>query len=792
MVERLFRSDVSRCLAALLAVTAAMTVARTAPCAAGAAAPTPDSVRVAGVVRDSSGAVIPNAQVTLLTGSLRSSAITDEQGNFAFAPITGPKAAGTLTVDAPGFAIVQRSWSAGEPDLGQLQITLQPASISEQVTVTATRTNARINETAADVSVLTAQDLSATSALRLDDALRQIPGFSLFRRSGSRTANPTSQGVSLRGVGASGPSRALVLEDGIPLTDPFGGWVYWDRVPRQEIGSVEVLEGGASDLYGSDAMGGVINVRTRPIDFSHLSVEASYGNEQTPDLSLSSSVAFGQWSLGVSTEAFHTDGYVLVPDNLRGPIDNRVGVDDRAIDATLERRLSDRARVFLRGDYLGEQRHNGKVNEGNHTNIRQLAAGVDWQSSRAGSFSLRGYGGPELLDQNFYAVGPGRLTETLTDAQRVPVQDIGFSAQWSRSVGSFQTLVAGFEAAGVRGSSNEFKFLGGSLVPASAVGAGGRQRTLAVFGEDIFHFGSKWVVTAGARVDHWLNYNALSTTQPLAKPGPATVALFPDRTEQAFSPRLSVLRQVSSEWSLTASIYRAFRAPTLNELYRSFRLSNVLTLANNELVAERLTGAEAGVNWTSPSRRTMVRATVFWSDITRPIENVTLSTTSSLITRERENLGRTRARGVNLELSENLTQKLSVTAGYQFTDATVLSFPADPSRVGLRIPEVPRHEATFQVRYSNPAANNPLGRFTVGLQGRAESATYDDDLNTLRLDPYFTLDALVSHPVARGTELFVAAENLTNQRYQVALTPVANLGPPILVRVGVRLDLGGR
>lgn len=744
--------------------------------------------RVSGTVRDQSGAAVAGAQVTLTSGSLTAKQITDSEGRFEFAEV--PAESGTLVVNAEGFAHLEQKWLAQGSGVAPLDIVLSPASFSERVTVTATRTEVHLSDTPASVVVLSTEELSTTAALALDDELRQVPGFSLFRRSGSRTANPTSQGVSLRGVGASGPSRALVLKDGIPLVDPFGGWVYWDRVPRQSITGIEVAEGGSSDLYGSDAMGGVINVRTRPVEVSHLSLETSYGNENTPDLSLASSLAFGKWGLGVSTEAFHTDGYILVPTTIQGPIDDRAGVDYRSLDATLERQIRDHARVFLRANYLGEQRQNGKINEENHANIRQLAAGADWQSAGAGSFSLRAYGGPELLDQNFYAVGAGRASETLTNVQRVPVQDIGFSSQWSRTAGSFQTLVAGFEANGVRGSSNELKFTGGSLKPSSAVGAGGRQETYAVFGEDIFRFGSKWIVTGGARLDHWLNYDALSTTQPLSKPGSPAVTLFPNRTEQAFSPRLSVLRRLPHNLSVTGSVYRAFRAPTLNELYRSFRLGNVLTLANNELEAERLTGAEAGANWVSPSQRVTARGVMFWSDIARPIENVTLSTTNSLITRERENLGRTRSRGVSLNLSENLTRTLSLTQGYEFTNSTVLSFPANMALVGLRVPEVPRHDLTFQARYSNPAADNRLARFTVGLQGRAESAAYDDDMNTLRLNPYFTLDAIVSRQVAHGTELFLAAENLTNQRYQVALTPAANLGPPILVRIGVRVQLG--
>ncbi len=745
---------------------------------------------LAGTVIDSSGAPIPKAHVMAAGHSFRLTTTTDDQGRFAFENL--PASTGQLTVQAPGFTPFTRNWNAGDPESARLQITLQPAAVSQSMTVTATRTATRLDQTAADVTLVNSTDLTSTGAIVLDGALRQVPGFSLFRRSDSLTANPTSQGVSLRGVGASGPSRALVLEDGIPITDPFGGWVYWDRVPRQSISGVEFVAGGSSDLYGSDAMGGVINVRTWPLDSSHVSFETSFGNRTTPDLSVTSALVQGKWGLGVSADGFHTDGFYLVPDNLRGRADTLAGVDDRAVDLILDRRLTDQARVFVRGDYLGEARGAGLLNEANHTTLRQLAAGADWQSAIVGSFSLRGYGGDELFDQNFLSASTTRATDTLTNVQRVPVQNIGFSAQWSRTAGSFQTLVAGFEAEGVRGASNELKFTGGKLTPSSAVGAGGRQRTLGGYGEDVFNFKSKWVVTVGTRLDHWLNYDALSTTSTLPGPTARTVKIFPDRTEQALSPRLSVLRRLPGGLSLTGSIYRAFRAPTLNELYRSFRLGNVLTNANNYLEAEHLTGAESGATWASGGGRMTARGVFFWSDITRPIENVTLTITPSLVTRERENLGRTRSRGVDFDWSEDLTRAFHLNAGYQFTNATVVSYPAGISLVGLRIPEVPRHEATFQVRYSNSGTTHRMGRITAAVQGRAESSAYDDDQNTLRLKPYFTLDALLSRQLGANTEVFAAAQNLTDQRYQTALTPYINLGPPILFRAGVRFNLGRR
>src|SRR5438552_2242198 len=151
---------------------------------------------------------------------------------------------------------------------------------SDTITVTATRTETRLSDTPSSVVVLNRETLEATAATTTDDALRQVPGFTLFRRSGSRSANPTSQGVSLRGIGASGASRALVLDDGVPLNDPFGGWIYWGRVPRAAIDRIEIVRGGASDLYGSGAMGGVVQfIRRGAMD--DVTVEASGGSEGT-------------------------------------------------------------------------------------------------------------------------------------------------------------------------------------------------------------------------------------------------------------------------------------------------------------------------------------------------------------------------------------------------------------------------------------------------------------------------------------------------------------------------------
>jgi outer membrane receptor protein involved in Fe transport len=345
-------------------------------------------------------------------------------------------------------------------------------------------------------------------------------------------------------------------------------------------------------------------------------------------------------------------------------------------------------------------------------------------------------------------------------------------------------LVAGVDAREVRGASDEIAFVQNRA--SQLVGAGGRERTVGFFVEDILRATPRLFFTGGLRFDRWRNFAAFSTTRPVQQNSPPATRNFPDRTETAFSPQLSVLYKPDERWSLTASAYRAFRQPSLNELYRSFRVGDVLTLANDMLRAERLTGGEAGASLASFKQRLTTRATLFWAEITRPIANVTLNVAPTLITRQRQNLGRTRSRGLELETEARLGPHWSFTGGYLFADARVVEFPSDRTLENLLVPQVARHQLTFQARYANPS------RLSFGLQGRASSAQFDDDQNRLRLKGYFTLDAFASHRLARDLEVFVAAENLFNQRYEVGRTPVTTLGPPLLVRGGVRIHFGAR
>ncbi len=726
------------------------------------------TAKIHGAVRDSSGAAVGGAEITFLAGSFRTSARSDSDGAFE---LPGASDSGTLSVFAPGFATVRLSWDGHSP----IEIVLHPSGANEQIVVSATRVETRLADTPGSLVLLSSDDVASTPALTTDDLLRQVPGFSLFRRSGSRVANPTSQGVSLRGLGASGPSRALVLEDGIPLVDPFGGWVYWGRVPRAELSSIEVVRGGASSLYGNDALGGVVQFISREPSAPAISLDTSYGNQATPDLSVWSGTKVGSWELGGAADLFHTDGYRIVPDSIRGAIDTPANSEHASVDLSVRRDLGSSGRIFFRPGFFTEARNNGTVQQVNDTHVGTLATGVDERFGSHDSLSARIYGEIQSYNQSFTSIAANRNSETLVDLQAVPSQQLGANVQWTHVVGK-HTIIGGAEVSEVIGESDEQLF----AASRNSV-AGGRQRTVGIFGEDVFHL-KKWTFVIGARFDHWGNFNGRSLSTPF--PGsPTTATLFPARDQNAFNPRLSLIRSLGNHVSVTASGYRAFRAPTLNELYRSFRLGNVLTQSNPGLVAERLTGGETGVNLNSLDRRLTMRGTFFWSDIVNPVANVTLSNTPSLITRQRQNLGRTRSKGLELEGTAHISTNIDISAGYTLTDATVVRFPANTSIEGLWVPQIPRHQFTVEGRYWNRKGwmLSAIGRY-VGVQ-------FDDDQNQLPLDRFFALDISGGRSLGRGIEIYAAAENLTNQRYQVARTPTPNLGPPILFRLGMRLNL---
>ena len=724
---------------------------------------------VEGRIVDQTGKPVSGARVFAKGGDPAGAAVTAADGKFRLelAQVQGA----VIVVEAPGFVTARRSVDAAD-SRRPIIVPLTASSFSDAVTVSASRSPSRLRDTASSIVLLTDQDLQSTAAPATDAALREVPGFTLFRRTDSRAANPTTQGVSLRGVGGSGASRAAVLDDLVPMNDPFGGWIEWGRVPRAAIDRIDVLRGGASDLYGGSALAGAIALWRREPRFSGVWAEAALGSAQERDASVLLSGTRGPWSARLSGDVFDTGGYVGVAPSERGPIDSPLTTRHDAVDVTLERGDPEVGRVFVRGNYFDESRGNGTPLQTNDTRMTQMTAGADWPDVGGGEASVRVYGVSERYHQIFSAIASDRASERLTDRQTVPSGAAGLMWQWRRTWGRHR-FVAGLEAAQVRGASDEILGSAG----ASFSNAGGRQRTASAFIGDSVSLGERWAVSAGARLDFWRNFDATQTKGPTAEAG--TRIELPSRSESAVSPRASVLFRAGSTVTATASAYRSFRAPTLNELYRSFQLGNTLTLANANLSAEHLTGGDLGAIWTGLGGRLLARGVLFWTEIDHTITNVTLAATPTAITRQRQNLGRTRSRGLEWDGEAALNPSLTLSAGYLFADTSVVS-ASDASLEGLWVTQVPRHQGSLRVRYQ-------IGPVALSAQGRWIGNQFEDDQNRLPLGSASVADLMIQTGVLRGVEVFGACENVFDAQYTVARTPARSIGQPRSLRFGLRI-----
>lgn len=593
-----------------------------------------------------------------------------------------------------------------------------PTALHETVVVTSSKSPELIGEATAFAESISGHEILDSPSLSLDDALRQVPGFTLFRRSSSLASHPTTQGVSLRGIGPSGTSRTLVLYDGIPLNDPFGGWVYWNRLPRLALDRIEIVRGASSQLYGSSSLGGTIQLLTRRPQQRRLSLMGSGGELGTVDTEILLEEAQGATSFLAGGRFFNTDGFYSIDPQVRGAV-------DRPVDHRFGNLV---AKAFHEGWHLGvnhyeDRRGNGTRLQTNLSRMTLVEGGL--QQPRWGFGFYYQWG---LLESRFSRVLPDRSEEFLTADQRFESDAVGASLTATPGEG----WLVGTDWRRVVWDSYDQNLWGGFI-----------QKRMPLASAVDFQ--------GGVRLDLWEN----------------------EETQAALSPRVGILWRTMETAHLRASAYRGFRAPTLNELYRPFQVGNVLTLANSGLGSEQLWGLESGID-VFPSERLLFRGNLFFNRLNDPVGNVTISADGGQILRQRRNIGSVDVTGVELETALLLSPRWQFDVAYLYSSSEV-------GETGLRLPQVPLHQATGGVRWSGPV--------TVVTQARFLSGQYDDDLNRFRLGGFGVWNLSVQRALDERLEVYLAAENLLDRRFVTALTPDERLGEPRRIYAGLRVIL---
>ncbi|HEX6162097.1 MAG TPA: TonB-dependent receptor [Vicinamibacterales bacterium] len=719
----------------------------------------PASGNTIGTVVDISGAVIPGAEVIVTSRDGRTSTVTtDADGNFN----AGVMAA-RVTVSSQGFETANVAISG----TGPVQVVLRPVNFADSVVVTATRGAERL-PSAASSTVLTSAELSNMAAGALDDALRSTPGFTLFRRSSSRVANPTTQGVTLRGVSGSGASRTLVLADGVPLNDPFGSWVYWNRIPLAAVDRVEVVRGATGDLYGAGALGGVVQLLTVQPNRTRARATFDGGSHDTFRGSFFGAAEKNGWNASGAYEGVRTDGVFVLAPEVRGPSDARADSDYKTGFATFGKRGNDwhaNARVAA----YTEERGNGTIVQVNDTSWQQFSIDVGGFVG-GGILEVHGVGSTQDYYQTFSFVAAGRATERLTFEQFIDTSHRGLNAQWTRAIDKL-TMIVGADYRHTRALQDELRYalVSGVNTASGPFISGGTENVVAGYARANVAVTDAFTFELGARADSWKSEPEDSSQ--------------PTKDVTYVSPRGAVSFR-TGRFQFQASGYYANRTPSLNELHRRFAVGNQITNANPELEPETLTGVEGGV--LTQFARASLRATAFLNKLDGAIANITLSQTPTAITRIRRNADEINAKGVEIEIDTRFTNTLSATGQVVFTsskfDASARASET-PALIGKDVPQVPKVQGGVALTWADPRW------LTAATQVRFSGKQFDDDLNTAAfvLGSYAVWDATVSRQIVRGLNAFLAVENILDEEYDTARTPLRSIGWPRTVRFGARI-----
>jgi outer membrane receptor protein involved in Fe transport len=597
--------------------------------------------------------------------------------------------------------------------------------------------------------------ISETPALRLDDQLRSVPGFSLFRRTSSSVANPTTQGVTLRGMSASGASRTLVMADDVPLNDPFGAWVYWNRVPVAALQRVDVVRGASGDVHGNDALGGVIQLTTRTAQGGEAWFEG--GNLGNVRGSFYGALSRASWMAGGAAESSKTDGFIVVAPEVRGPIDVNadsqgtssmgwVGGGKPALQAT------------ARGGYFTEDRGNGTPAQINAT-ITRWVSGSAHGFALGGLWEARGDFNTNDYRQTFSAVttvnGVARSGERLTSLQWVGAKAGGGTFNWIRQGRRGDGLVSFSERVAHADLDEAAISVTGVQAPTTHTPATQRNTGLLAHGRLILS--PRVSLTLGGRGEWW----------DLDNPG----GLGNVQHRFFFAPRVGATIETGEGQTLRASWLYGFRTPTINELFRSFRVGNTLTQSNNQLKPEKSLGPEAA--YTITRHDWTARAIFYATKLDGAIYNRTITSTPTAITRQRDNAD-ARAIGSELEFEWRAGRIVTATTSWAFNDSKFTSGELD----GKRVPQVPVAGGSVGLRAGRGPWSASFGIRLFGEQ-------FDDDVNQFTLRAGSLTDARAAWRLSRRAEVFGAIENAFDNEIDTGKTPLRTIGAPRQSRAGV-------
>ncbi len=660
-----------------------------------------------------------------------------------------------------------------------------------EVVVAATRSERSLTEIPVSASVIDSTTVESTPAQSLDDVLRHVPGVNLPVQTGIE-AHPTADNVSMRGLGGI---HALVLVDGVPLNDPFFGYVQWGSVPLEWIERVEIVRGGGSPLWGNLAMGGVINVVTRTPEEDQAIVSAGGGSFGTYRSSLFGTYGLtGNNRLGVMAEVNGTDGFMAVPYYARRPFDTTTSFTARNFELRDRWHAADDLLIDLRFNYHKNDQELGTLLNSNRQAISSYVASIDKNFDHAASLAGTVFYSRSTFVTNNATIDDPTLplsaqSEHIDNIHTTPFRNLGASLVWSQNwQGLARSLTAGVDFNDVKGSDRAAIFdATGTTQVRTDIGRG-RQLFAGAFAQLSVVPLERLELLASGRIQYFEVLDGYDGN-------PGGGGNVPNQNITKFDPRISARYALSDVVALRGAYYQAFRAPTLDNLYRGFASNGGIYYPNSALKPETLNGGEVGVDLTSQRMRAQV--TYYRTTVRNLITTATLQSSQLppgfFYGGRLVNAAAALVEGVEGEVSWRLHGGLSTTLGYTWAQSVYTSNPTDPLSVGQQLTDVPRNSASAALSYEDTRG------WRIATDTRYVSATSWANAEhsnpgfpyQAAADPHFVVDVAASYPINRHFTIYLQVENLLDRHFIVNPGPYnpPEYGTPFQAFFGARITL---
>ena len=611
------------------------------------------------------------------------------------------------------------------------------------------------------------ETLAATASARIEEALARIPGFQQFRRSDSRSANPSAQGITLRAIGGNASSRTLLLLDGIPQADAFFGFIPFAALPADSIASARITRGSGIGPFGSGAVAGTIELFSRtPGDRDPFAASATIGSNDAREFSAAAAFPLGAGHIAIDARHDRGDGFftTLLAQRVAATVPARYRASQIALTAAVP--LSETVTLHPRISAFRDDRTLRFA--GADSSAEGVDASLRLFSSPTRGWQIEALGWLQARDFSTIVVSAASFRPTL-DQRATPTTGWGGKLELRAPGTASRLLRFGVDVRGASGRADE-DVLAASGTRTLRRRAGGNTLTVGAFGEGDLILGNL-SLTAGARLDHWRLSRGIA--QEIRPDGSLQLdSHFATRSDTIPSFRGAASYALAAAITLRASAYTGYRLPTLNELYRGFTVFPVTTRANAALDPERLRGIEAAIEL-RPAPGVTLGLTAFDNRLEDAIANVTIVTNL----RQRQNVAAIRARGLEANLNV-ATGPWRFDAGWSYSDATVRA----PATVldGLRPAQTPRHAGSATLAWARGDWLVQAGVRHIGVQ-------FEDDRNIDILPSATTIDALIRAPLGADFTLVLRGENLTDEA--VVTRNVAgsiDLGTPRTLWIGFR------